>query len=133
MSRSTTGAWSAIRSMCRIQQMKEETLYAKAKMILSVYRNVCWNTIGRVEMVAEELICYCGSDLDSALIYLETFAPEREKEHFESRIRSLFETRWMIELIENTMVRVRDFPEGGKFIFRHPLQVLSHKLEIHRK
>lgn len=63
------------------------------------------------------MVCYCGSDLDGALIYLEEFAPDRERERFESRIKTLFETRWMMELVENAMVKVKEFPDGGDMYF----------------
>ena len=97
-----------------MQEMDENNLYARAKMLLSIYRRVCWTTIGSADCVAEEMIYYCGSDLDGALIYLENFAPDREKERFESRIKTLFETRWMIELVESAMTRVKEFPDGGE-------------------
>ena len=117
MSRRTTGAWKAIHSMCRLQEMNEEDLYARSKMLLSIYRRVCWTTITRADCVAEDMICYCGSDLDGALIYLEEFAPDRERERFESRVKTLFETRWMMELVEHAMVKVKEFPDGGELYF----------------
>ena len=44
MSRKNTGAWKAIHSMCEMQDINEEALYQKAKMLLSIYRRVCWST-----------------------------------------------------------------------------------------
>ena len=73
--------------------------------------------VGREEEVHDELICIWGSDLHSALVYLETFAPDEARERFEERIRSLFETKWIIELVENTMLRVRDYPCRGYLYF----------------
>lgn len=117
MSRKNTEAWNSIRSMCRMDNIDEKQMYEKAKMLLSIYRRVCWSTIGRADVVVDEMCFYCGSDLDGALIYLEQFAPEKEKEHFESRIRALFETRWMIELVDSTMLKVKEFPEYGDLYF----------------
>jgi hypothetical protein len=99
--------------MCQSQNVNERTLYEKAKMLLQIYRRVCWSTIGRADVVAEEVCYYCGSDLDGALIYLEEFAPDKEKERFEARVKTLFETRWMIELIDTALIRVKEFPDGG--------------------
>lgn len=92
MSRKNTEAWNSIRSMCKMDDIDEKEMYKKAKMLLSIYRRVCWSTIGRADLVADEMCYYCDSDLDGALIYLEQFAPDKEKERFESRIRTLFET-----------------------------------------
>lgn len=117
MSRKNTEAWNSIYSMCRMDNIDEGEIYQKAKMLLSMYRRVCWSTIGRADLVAEELCHYCGSDLDGALIYLEEFVPEKEKERFESRIRTLFETRWMVELVDSAMLKVKEFPENGDLYF----------------
>ena len=113
MSRKNTQTLNSIRRLCRMRELDEKTLYTRSKLILSAYRDICWSTAGRADQVREDLICYCGSQLDDALIYLETFAPDEAREHFEERIKTLFETRWMIELVEDTMVRVRDYPCNG--------------------
>ena len=117
MSRKNTEAWSAIHSMCNMQNLDEASLYQKSKLLLNIYRRVCWTTIGRADYVAEEMCLYCGSDLDDALIYLEEFAPDVEKERFESKVKTLFETRWMIELVDTAMLRVKEFPYGGDQYF----------------
>ncbi|MCD8150320.1 MAG: hypothetical protein LUE92_12350 [Clostridiales bacterium] len=114
MGRNSTAAWNDIHAMCEAQNINEKRLYDKAKMLLQIYRRVCWSTIGQADVVAEEMCCYCSSDLDGALIYLEEFAPDTERQRFESRIRTLFETRWMIELIDTAMLRVKEFPDGGE-------------------
>ena len=113
MSRKNTQTLNSIRRLCRMQDLDEKTLYSRSKLILSAYRDICWSTAGRADQVREDLICYCGSQLDEALIYLETFAPDEAREDFEERVKTLFETRWMIELVEDTMVRVRDYPCNG--------------------
>ena len=113
MGRNNAHALNSIRMLCRMQQVDEKVLYERSKLILSIYRDVCWSTVGRADEVHDELICYCGSNLDSALVYLETFAPDEARERFEERIRLLFETKWIIELVENTMLRVRDYPNRG--------------------
>ena len=110
LSRHNTEAWNAIHSMCRLQELDEENLYQKSKLLLNIYRRVCWTTIGRADYVAEEMCLYCGSDLDGALLYLEEFAPDVERERFEAKVKTLFETRWMIELVDTAMLRVKEFP-----------------------
>ena len=100
MSRNSTQVLNNIRMICRIQQVNEKTLYDRSRLILSIYRDVCWSTVGRAGEVHEDLICTCGASLDNALIYLENFAPDETRERFEERIRSLFETKWMIELVD---------------------------------
>lgn len=113
MGRNNTQALHNIRMLCRIQQVDEKILYDRSRLILSIYRDVCWSTMGRAEEVRDDLICTCGSSLDNALIYLETFAPDEARERFEENIRSLFETKWIIELVDNAMRKIRDYPCRG--------------------
>lgn len=113
MSRNNTQMMKSIRRMCQIQQVEEKVLYERAKKLLSIYRDVCWATADRADEIREDLVYYCGSELDGALIYLETFAPDEERERFEARIQSLYTTRWMVELIETAMLKVGEYPGSG--------------------
>lgn len=63
--------------------------------------------------VCDTLICTYGDSLDGALIYLENFAPDEARERFEERIRSLFETKWIIELVDMAMLKIREYPDKG--------------------
>lgn len=113
MSRKNTEAWNMIHSLCAMDHIDEKQMYEKARMLLKIYRKVCWSAMERAYRVSEELYDCCGSDLEGTLVYLEEFAPEKEREKFEFQIKTLFETRWLAELIEHTMIKVRDFPENG--------------------
>ena len=103
----------SIRMLCRMQNIDEKVLYERAKLILSIYREVCWSTIDRANDVCDTLICTYGDSLDGALIYLENFAPDEARERFEERIRSLFETKWIIELVDMAMLKIREYPDKG--------------------
>jgi hypothetical protein len=93
--------------------LEEKDLYERSRMLLSIYRDVCWSTIGRAEEVHEQLTGLCGSQLDDALIYLETFAPDETRDIFEERICSLLNTKWFIDLVETAIVRIRAYPFQG--------------------
>ena len=117
MARKQSSAWNCIHAMCSAQNINEAILYEKAKLLLGCYRRVCWAATGMCEAVADDDFCYCDSGLGTALGYLEGFEPGAEKPHFESKIRSLFETRWMIELVDSAMLKVREFPHNGNLYF----------------
>ena len=113
---------SRIQRMCNVCEIQEKDLYDRGKLLLEIYRDVCWRTVSTARVVREDLIDYTAgervsSDLDSALIYLETFAPEEGKERFEEKIRSLFEVKWMIDVIDAAMVKVKEFPVYGDMYF----------------
>ena len=82
MSRKNTQTLNSIRRLCRMQELDEKTLYDRSKLILSAYRDICWSTAGRAGQVRGDLICYCGSQLDEAVSYLGTFAPDEAQATF---------------------------------------------------
>lgn len=55
MSRYNTQVLSSIRMLCRMQNIDEKVLYERAKLILSIYREVCWSTIDRANDVCDTL------------------------------------------------------------------------------
>ncbi len=117
MGRKDTRTLRNIRMICRMQNIDEEALYNRSKLILSIYRDICWSVMGRADRIHDEIICTFGSNLDRALIYLETFAPDEARERFEEKIRSLFESRWMIELVDSAMLQIREYPCRGDLYF----------------
>ena len=72
MSRYNTQVLSNIRMLCRMQNIDEKVLYERAKLILSIYREVCWSTIDRANDVCDTLICTYGDSLDGALFIWRT-------------------------------------------------------------
>lgn len=117
MSRKNTQAISSIERICHIQKLSMDDVYARARLLLSIYRDVCWSTAVRAEDLEDDIICYCSGQLSEALMYLETFAPAEKKVQFEEQVQSLFETRWMIELVDSAMIKVKDFPYNGGLYF----------------
>ena len=85
MGRKDTLAAKSIRKMYEQLNLNQSDIFSKTKLLLSVYRDVVWITLSESARVNEELVYY-GEELDSALVYLELFAPDTEKQEFESRI-----------------------------------------------
>jgi len=60
--------------MCTASKLDEKDLYDKAKLLLEIYRDVCWNTVDYVNDLREEFQeydgDYCSGDMDDALISL---------------------------------------------------------------
>lgn len=117
-----SNAKSRIHRMCAAGNFNEDELYEKAKLLLESYRDVCWTTVDFVSEVREECELYekeyyCSSDMETALIYLETFAPEEGKDRFEEKVHSLFETKWMVEIVDSAMVKVKECPINGELYF----------------
>lgn len=117
MSRYNTQAMNSIQRICQIQKLEMDEVYARARLLLSIYRDVCWSAAIRAEELEDNLVCYCSGQLSEALTYLDSFAPQEEKVSFEEKVHNLFETRWMIELVDSAMIKVKEFPYNGELYF----------------
>ena len=117
MGKNRTGPATRIRAICKSRNIDETSVYTKAKKLLEIYRDVCWDTAEYADRVKETLEYdyeYCSGGLDTALIYLEDFAPTENKERFEEKIQSLFRVKWMVEIVDQAMIKVHDFPLNGE-------------------
>ncbi|KNY29488.1 hypothetical protein [Pseudobacteroides cellulosolvens] len=86
----------------------------KTKLLLEIYRPVVWSTQNRLNEVCETTACYWSKNLEHALDYLENFAPEIERDKFNQKVHSLFETHWLISMIDSAMSKIYEYPDNGK-------------------
>ena len=117
MGNNRTGANQRIKNICSSKSIDEMTLYAKSKLLLEIYRDICWDTADYAAQIREEAIYdyeLCSNDLNAALLYLENFAPTEKKDRFAARVQSLFEVKWMIEIVDHAVMKVRAFPCTGE-------------------
>ena len=116
MGNNRTGSGQRIKTLCSINNLNEDDLYNKSKMVLEIYRDVCWKSAECASDLREQVDYECeymSGTLNSALLYLESFAPDESRDRFTRRIQNLFETKWMIEIVDAAMLRVREFPLKG--------------------
>lgn len=89
MGRNATRAASRIK-MCKAGGYDEKELYQRAKLLLEIYRDVCWSSSEQAEEAKKDIVDhsieYCSGTLDSALLYLETFASDEARERFEEKV-----------------------------------------------
>ena len=117
MGNNRNGSRQRIATICSSREISETEVYDKAKKLLEIYRDVCWETSEYANLVREDLACeygYASSDLDTALLYLENFAPDEQKEKFAEKIRALFSVKWMVEIVDSAIIKVRNFPLNGE-------------------
>lgn len=113
MGRNHTKATKSINRMYEQMNLDQNEILHKTRLLLSVYRDVVWATLTEAECVKED-IYYFGEELDEALVYLENFAPDIERDAFEARITSLFENKWMIALVDKAMGKVYEYHNNGR-------------------
>lgn len=94
-------------------QLDEEQVFRKAKLLLVIYRDVVWTSIKEVNYVKEVCTAYYSNDLSLALTYLNDFAPTERREDFMEKVSGIFETKWMIDLIDTAMLKIYDYHHNG--------------------
>ena len=115
MGRKNSLAKNSIQMLCVMQHLDEQNLYERSKLLLSIYRNVCWTACDRAAMLREEAeYCY-GRELEEGLLYLNDFAPTVEREKFEETVKSLFQTKWLVELVDSAMVKIQNLNYWKRF------------------
>ena len=116
--RRETRTMKNIKRMCGGLTLCPDDVLHKSTLVMKVYRDVVWLTARRADVLREEASLYTeGRELDTALAYLTEFAPTEEKQDFEAKVTSLFETKWLVGLIDTAMVQVYDYPGNGKLYF----------------
>ena len=117
MCRRKSKAMNSVSAMCISQNMNPDVLFQKSKLLLGAYRRVCWASLGTLEIVNDADFYICDDDIGTALEYLQSYAPDTDRHEFEKNLRMLFDSRWMVELFDDTMVQVKEFPDAGEIYF----------------
>lgn len=106
-----------IDGICRLYKIERENAYRQGKFILESYQDLTWKTTRDAQYVKEDLISYCSSDLDQAMVYLLEFASDERRDYFESRIDALFSSHMMASMIDSAVSWVREFPGEGHLYY----------------
>lgn len=112
--RSTTKAMQFIKIQAQYFDLNPKQLYTQTKSLLNIYRNVVWSVKNRANNLEHEIAGTYGMQLKTALMYLSDFAPEKAKEEFEMTVSNLFQSQWLIKLIDLSLQYVCDYPIYGE-------------------
>lgn len=111
--RTITKAMQFIEMQARHFNLNSKQLYSQTKSLLMLYRNVVWSVKNRANNLQSEIAGTYGMQLNTALLYLSDFAPDRAKEDFEITVSNLFQSHWLIKLIDLALRYVYDYPIYG--------------------
>ena len=108
---------SSVMKQCALMfkgfKIDRNTVVHKTKLLLKIYRPVVWSTSNRVFEVREDAERYSSKKMVDALEFLANYAPEIEQDRFSDKVRSLFETHWLISIIDTTMDKIYAYPDNG--------------------
>ena len=90
--------------------------YRKTDLLLKLYRKASWGMCEKFDDLNE--ITYekslGGEDM---LNYLLNFAPDRELEVFRTRAETAIQTRALIDLIDKSAVKMKEYPDSGAMYY----------------
>ena len=117
MCRRKTAAMQTIEAMCARHEFDKEELAVKAKMLLKSYRQICWTALGSFEVSADESYCLSKTDIAKAIAYLYAYEADTDRRQFEQTMESMFDSKWIIEVVDSAMLQVHEFPDDGNLYF----------------
>ena len=112
--RAPTKAMQFIEAQAQALRLDPKEIYTKTKALLHLYQNVVWSVKNRADNLRQEISGTYGMHLNTALMYLSDLAPEKTKAGFEASVTTLFQSKWIIELLDLSLQCVRDYPLHGE-------------------
>ena len=112
--RTITKAMQFIEIQAQYFNLDTKQIYNQTKSLLTMYRNVVWSVKNRANNMKAEISGTYGMKLKTALTYLSDFAPEKKKADFEATVSSLFQSQWLITIIDLALKYVCDYPLYGE-------------------
>lgn len=112
--RAPTKAMQFIEAQAQSIHLDTKEIYSKTKALLQLYQSVVWSVKNRADNLRREITGTYGMQLNTALIYLSDLAPEKTKTGFEASVATLFQSKWIIELLDLSLQCVRDYPLYGE-------------------
>jgi hypothetical protein len=111
-----TASLKKIKLLYNVSGLDYEIYFGKTKLLLEAYRDVCCQATDRAVEFYERL-GYESKRLDVALDFLMDYAGDMEKSAFLQRVTSCFRTKWLVEIIDEALVLVRDYPDKGDIYY----------------
>lgn len=109
-----TKAMQFIEVQAQTLRLDPREIYTKTKALLYLYQNVVWSVKNRADNLRQEISETYGMQLSTALMYLSDLAPEKTKAGFEASVATLFQSKWLIELLDLSLQCVQDYPLYGE-------------------
>lgn len=112
--RAPTKAMQFIEAQAQTLQLDTKEIQTRTKALLQLYQSVAWSVKNRADNLRKEISGTYGMQLNTALMYLSEFAPEKVKYNFDATITMLFQSKWIIELLDLSLQCVQDYPLYGE-------------------
>ena len=117
-----------LQSDCSVYKFQNDKIYHNAKILLELYSKVLWSMGESLNELDAE--CYETDnkhlfDLINSLIDVDT---QIDKNSFDRRMKSIEESKNMIELINRGVSKLKTYPDNGQLYF----QILNNVYIVNR-
>lgn len=114
MAKRISKSMQSLLELYRISGLDPVIVSDRAKVLLSIYRQMSWICTYSAKDQVCELKELATGELDAALVYLINFAPKEKCQIIQDNLLQLFRNRTMLLMCEQALEEVESFPERGE-------------------
>lgn len=114
MAKRISKSMQSLLELYRISGLDPVIVSDRAKVLLSIYRQMSWICTYSAKDQVCELKELATGELDAALVYLINFAPKEKRQIIQDNLLQLFRNRTMLLMCEQALEEVESFPERGE-------------------
>jgi hypothetical protein len=93
-------------------------VFHKSRLLLRIYRDVVWRTQEVMFDVDAEAYDFGGRRIAELADYLSySFESDVDKEKAESKLLSIAETKFLVDLVDKALLKLREYPDLGQLYF----------------
>jgi len=105
-------------SICRLEKKHNVKLYHQTKLLLELYRKVVWSVENSLYDLESTATDFGSQRIQDLLNYLDLdFEGEVDKGKIEDHLKSIAKSRDLVFLIDQAMMKLNDYPNGGELFF----------------
>jgi len=105
-------------SICRLEKKHNVKLYHQTKLLLELYLKVVWSVENSLYDLESTATDFGSQRIQDLLNYLDLdFEGEVDKGKIEDHLKSIAKSKDLVFLIDQAMMKLNDYPNGGELFF----------------
>ena len=102
----------------------DDRCYHKAKLLLKLYRTVVWRVSSDLYELQDRSVEWGSSRITDLIDYLDLdFDEHADKRNAADRLRSICETKDLVDIVDQALLKIRTYPGNGELYFK----ILTHQ------
>jgi hypothetical protein len=97
----------------------DDRCYHKAKLLLKLYRTVVWRVSSDLYEIQDRSVEWGSSRITDLIDYLDLdFDEHTDKQKATERLRSICETKDLVDIVDQALLKIRDYPGHGELYYQ---------------